>query len=118
MTKRQLFWLCLLFFALHQLLQKGFGIHLPFLHAYFDPFLSMPILLGLLDWERAWRYGWRPLRPWELGIITALFSLLFEWGFPSWSDAFTADLWDVPAYAFGALCYGLSCCGTSTAESP
>ena len=105
MTKRQLFWFCLLLFALHQLLQKGLGIHLPFLHAYLDPFLSMPILLGLLDWERRWRYGWRPLQVWEIAVTTLLFAFLFEWAFPRWNTRLTADLWDVPAYAFGALLY-------------
>ncbi len=105
MSRRWIFWSSFLLFLLHQLLQKGFGIHLPFLHAYLDPFLSMPILLGLLDWERRWRYGWRPLQAWEIAVLTLLFSVLFEWAFPRWNAAFTADYWDVPAYAAGALLY-------------
>ncbi|NBC08817.1 MAG: hypothetical protein GVY26_16625, partial [Bacteroidetes bacterium] len=76
MTKRQFFWFCLLLFTMHQLLQKGFGIHLPFLHAYLDPFLAMPILLGLLEWERRWRYGMAPLRIWEVAVLTLGFTLL------------------------------------------
>jgi hypothetical protein len=105
MTKRQLFWVSLLLFAVHQLLQKGFGIHLPFLHAYLDPFLAMPIILGVFDWERRWRYGADPLRIWEVGVATLVFSILFEWGFPRWDPRFTADWYDVLAYGLGAVVY-------------
>lgn len=106
MSRRQVFRVSLLLFMLHQLLQKGLGIHLPFLHAYLDPFLSMPIVLGLLDRERIRRYDWRPLQPWEIAVTTLLFVLLFECGFPLWNPAFTADWWDVPAYGAGAVLYG------------
>jgi len=108
MSKRQLFWFSLLLFTLHQLLQKGCGWNIPFLHAYFDPFLSMPILLGLLNWERRWRYGLQALQSWEIVVITLLFILLFEWIFPLWNPAFTSDLGDLPAYVSGAVLYGLS----------
>lgn len=106
MTRRQLFWVSLLMFAVHQLLQKGFGIYLPFLHAYLDPFLAMPILLGVFDWERRWRYGAAPLKIWEVAVVTIFFSLLFECGFPRWNPRFTADGYDVLAYALGASVYG------------
>jgi hypothetical protein len=108
MTKRWLFWCCLLLFALHQLLQKGFGIHLPFLHAYLDPFLSMPILLGLFDWERRWRYGAAPLQVWEIAVLTLLFTLLFEWGFPRWNPRFVSDGYDAIAYGLGSVAYCLA----------
>ncbi|MCI4646577.1 hypothetical protein [Phaeodactylibacter sp.] len=108
MSRRQVFGVSLLLFVLHQLLQKGLSIHLPFFHAYLDPFLSMPIVLGLLDWERTRRYGWRPLIPWEIAVVALLFVFLFECGFPLWNPAFTADWWDVPAYGAGALVYGSS----------
>lgn len=108
MSRRQVFWVSFVLFVVHQLLQKGFSIHLPFLHAYLDPFLSMPIVLGLLDWERTRRHGWRPLQPWEIAVTALLLILLFEWAFPIWNPAFTADWWDVPAYGAGALLYGLS----------
>jgi len=108
MSKRRLFWGSLLLFALHQLLQKGYGWSIPFLHAYLDPFLSMPIVLGLLNWERRWRYGWRALQGWEIAVVTLLFTLLFEGVFPLWNPAFTSDIGDLPAYAAGALLYGWS----------
>ena len=105
MTKRYFFWLCLVLFLIHQLLQKGFGIYLPFLHAYLDPFLAMPILLGIFDWERHWRYGAEPLRVWEVVVVTIVFSILFEWYFPRWNARFTADWWDVVAYGLGTAIY-------------
>lgn len=106
MSKRQLFGISLLLFVLHQILQKGLGVHLFFLHAYLDPFLGMPILLSLFDWERQWRYGAVPLRWWEITIVTISFSILFEYGFPRWNPRFTADAYDVVAYGLGAIVYG------------
>lgn len=105
MTKRQLFLVSLLLFLLHQVLQKGFGIHLFFLHAYLDPFLCMPILLGVFDWERQWRYGAAPLRVWEVAVFTIGCSILFECDFPRWSPRFTADGYDVLAYGLGSAVY-------------
>jgi hypothetical protein len=108
MSRRRLFWFSLLLFTLHQLLQKGCGWNIPFLHAYLDPFLSMPILLGLLNWERRWRYGWRVLQGWEIAVVTLLFIFLFEWMFPLWNPALTSDVRDLPAYMAGALLYSWS----------
>lgn len=105
MNRRQLFWISLLLFAGHQLLQKGFGIYLPFLHAYLDPFLAMPILLGIFDWERRWRYGAAPLQWWEIAVVTLGFSILFEYGFPRWNPRFVTDIYDVLAYGLGAVVY-------------
>lgn len=105
MTKRRLFWVSLLLFIVHQVLQKGLGLHIVFLDSYLDPFLSMPILLGVFDWERGWRYGAPPLRVWEVMVVTIGFSILFEWGFPRWDDRFTADWYDVLAYGLGAAVY-------------
>ena len=108
MSKRQLFWVSLLLFAGHQFLQKGLGIHLPLLHAYLDPLLAMPIVLGLLDWERKWRYGAPPLQVWEIIVMTIGFSVLFEWGFPHWDHRFIADGYDVVAYGLGSAGYVLA----------
>lgn len=108
MSKRQLFGISLLLFVLHQILQKGFGIHLFFLHAYLDPFLAMPLILGILDWERRWRYGAAPLRGWEIAVVAIGVSLLFECGFPRWNPRTTADAYDVLAYGLGAAIYGMA----------
>lgn len=108
MSKRQLFWFSLLLFTGHQYLQKGLDIHTPLLHAYLDPLLAMPILLGLLDWERNWRYGALPLQVWEIIAITIGFSILFEWGFPYWDQRFIADGYDVMAYGLGSTAYALA----------
>lgn len=108
MSKRPLFWFCLLLFTGHQYLQKGLDIHLPLLHAYLDPLLAMPILLGLLDWERKWRYEAPPLRVWEIIALTIGFALLFEWGFPHWDQRSIADGYDVVAYSLGSTAYVLA----------
>ncbi len=105
MSKRQLFWVSLLLFIMHQILQKGMGIHLFFLHAYLDPFLTMPLILGILNWERRWRYGAAPLQLWEIAVVTIGVSLLFEWGLPHWDHRATADAYDVVAYGLGSAVY-------------
>jgi hypothetical protein len=108
MSKRRLFWLCLLLFAGHQLLQKGLGIQLPLLDAYLDPLLAMPIVLGLIDWERKRWFGAPPLLMWEIVAITIVFSMLFEWGFPHWNHRSVADGYDVVAYGLGSATYVLA----------
>jgi hypothetical protein len=38
-------------------------------------------------------------------VIVLVLSILFEVFFPRWSDGFTADYWDVAAYAAGGFLF-------------
>ncbi|MEN0003224.1 MAG: hypothetical protein AAF798_03740 [Bacteroidota bacterium] len=101
-----LFGVSLLLFLLHQVLQKGLAISIPFIDSYLDPLLCMPILLYLWQWDR--RLVWSIQRPLSLSEIigaTIILSMLFEWLFPRWHSGFYADGWDVVGYFMGAAGY-------------
>ena len=112
---RNKFWIstCLIL-LLHQIIQKGFDFNLGMLDNYLDPFLSMPILLGLilqerqflltkfLSYEKSKKYQFSIL---EIIITTLFFAIIFEEGFPIWSPYFTKDYWDYLAYATGAFLF-------------
>ncbi len=91
-------------FVAHQLLQKVWHIAIPWADHYLDPLLCMPIVLTLLLAERRHIFGkgdaYRLSRT-EVIVAVGALSFLFEVLFPYWSDRFTADWWDVAAYAAG-----------------
>lgn len=103
--RRKLWWGALLLFLLHQWAQKIRGWPGGIADHYLDPLLCMPLLLGLLEWEWHRRLGKPAPGPWEIAALTALFALLFEWGFPAWHPGFTSDPWDVAAYIAGSVIY-------------
>lgn len=103
-----LFIISTLLFLTHQFLQWGLGIHIPFVDSYLDPFLAMPILLLLLDWEMEF-FRTRPqLNEMELLASFIIFSVIFEWLFPYLSADFTGDVWDIVAYFLGGVLYYLA----------
>lgn len=108
-------WLCcVLLFGLHQISQKLIHWNFDLFDNYLDPFLSIPILLGLVLQERIFiidrffntfsstSYYFSIL---ETLIITTFFAIIFEEGFSRWSPNFTKDYWDYLAYAGGALIF-------------
>jgi hypothetical protein len=102
------FLLCAGLFLVHQFLQKGLGIAIPIVDSYLDPLLCMPILLTLFLAERRWlfRKGEAYFLPkGEVVGIVLVLTLLFEWGFPFFSEKFTADVWDAVAYGIGGVLF-------------
>lgn len=104
----------LLLLVIHQITQKVFAWNLGLIDGYLDPFLSMPILLGLVLQERQFlmtkyfssnkqtKYHFSIL---DVIIATIFFAVIFEEGFPKWSIHFTKDYWDYVAYFNGALVF-------------
>lgn len=90
---------------LHQFLQKGLGIDIPFFHAYLDDFLCMPILLALWRWERQLWWEINSFRKRDIIYFTLGIFLLFEMIIPRYSISFTADWYDGIAYTCGSLLY-------------
>jgi len=100
----------------HQLFQKILHFKIPILDNWLDPFLSMPILLGLILMERRWflkRYSQGELKSageykfskLETTIAVLFFAIIFEFLFPKWSQEFTFDWWDFVGYGLGGIIF-------------
>lgn len=106
--KQPAFLLLVTLFGLHQVLQIFYNTPFGRLSYYIDPLLGLPILLTLLLAERRHLFKMGDnyqLSALEVSVAIAVLSLIFEILFPMWSDRFTADWRDVPAYAVGGLIF-------------
>lgn len=108
MTGKRLWYLVIIVFFLHQLLEKVLHVHFRPADNYLDPFLSIPFLLG------AYTYG-NPilgidtilprLKLWEVMAVAFVFAIFFEEGFPRMSSHFHRDKMDCLMYGLGGLFY-------------
>ncbi|MEJ8802558.1 hypothetical protein [Pontibacter sp. H249] len=104
-----LFIACLLLFCLNQVLENN-GVYVWPLHTHLDDFLCLPLTLTIiLAAERVYFQNPAFILPKRYLVIAAvLFSLMFEVILPLFAARYTADPWDVIAYAAGALLFQLS----------
>ncbi len=103
-------WLfCLFLFIAHQVSQKTLGWKIPILDSYLDPLLCLPIFMGMMLVERRFFLKKRNYNKvytfsiLEVIVIAISLSIVFEEGFPRWSDQFTKDYFDYLFYFVGAL---------------
>jgi hypothetical protein len=102
------FILCCLLFWINQAIERLWGIFIPWIHAYLDDLLAMPVIFGITLQIFRWIH---PLRNQfvftkvQLLVGWIYFSLIFEVFLPSRSDIYTADPWDVLCYAIGTLLF-------------
>ena len=97
-----LFWVL---FISHQVIQKGYGINIPFIHCYLDDFLLFPIILPFLQ-KIFWFFTKQQILPGFIIVFTVSFmTLMVEFYFPTVSDKFTFDWWDFAAYGLGVLVF-------------
>jgi len=105
---------CTALLVLHQIFQKIVKWNWSFIDNYADPFLGIPILLGVLLQERKYilsryfkdQYNENyQLSVLEIIVATIFFTILFEEGFPRWSASFTKDYWDYLAYGSGSFVF-------------
>lgn len=104
----KLWWFLLTAFLLHQLVEKVFHWHFIFFDNYLDPFLSMPILLGIHLAERKILFQEKntfTLPLFEVLLIGVFMMFIFEWGLPKWFDGFVYDPVDFVAYGLGVLVF-------------
>jgi len=105
----QIYVITFVVFIGHQIGQKFFGLSIPVVDSYLDPFLSIPLLLGIAAAERNWLFGeehWEGFKPIELIAMTLALAILFEEGFPRLDPVGqTRDGFDYLAYAGGAAVY-------------
>lgn len=98
---------CLLFWV-NQYLEKQLGIFIPWVHTYGDDLLAMPVVLGItlqiFRWIHPLKAQFRFTKT-QIVVGWLYFSFLFEFLLPKWSDLYTADPWDVLAYAVGSLLF-------------
>jgi len=98
--------LCCILALANQLLERS-GVYIRPLHAYLDDVLVMPLVLTIaLAVERAYFSNPRFVLPRHyVWLALLLFSVVFEVILPPFSTAYTADVFDVGAYALGGLAF-------------
>ncbi|SIS53909.1 magnesium citrate secondary transporter [Belliella pelovolcani] len=102
------FLFCCLLFWVNQAIERLWGIFIPWIHAYLDDLLAMPVIFGITLQIFRWIH---PLRNQfvftkvQLLVGWFYFSLIFEVFLPRRSDIYTADPWDVLCYAIGTLLF-------------
>lgn len=94
-------------FLIHQYLQWIVQFYIAFFDNYLDPAILMPLILYAVLWERRILLNKKSIvLPYSaiIGYFLAMI-VLGEILFPLLSDRFTADYWDILAYAFGTIFY-------------
>ncbi|WP_228527768.1 magnesium citrate secondary transporter [Pararhodonellum marinum] len=86
-------------------MEKIQGLFIPYVHAYLDDLLAMPVILGITLQVFRWIHPQKSLFVFTktqviVGVI--YISLIFEVFLPYLSDRYTRDLWDVLCYFIGA----------------
>lgn len=105
---RIVYFLCATLFVVHQLLQKVLAVNVPFVDDFLDSFLLLPLVLHIILMERYWLFGIKePLSIYTIVAFFILISIVSEIVFPWLSPRFTADAWDVLAFALGGIVYYL-----------
>ena len=109
LLKNKLFLIFTFLFLVNYLLEKGFGIFIPFIHAYLDDLLCMPVVLKITLALPHRLINTKPYRLSGKQIIFAVayFSIVFEVVLPKLNEKHTADVLDVFAYALGAILFYL-----------
>lgn len=105
--RNPLFVVCCILFWVNQWIERS-GIVLPFIHAYADDLLAMPVVLGITLQVMRWLYpgGGLLVFSWLHVLVGWLyFSLLLEGLLPLLSNTYTADPWDVLCYGIGSLTF-------------
>jgi radical SAM superfamily enzyme YgiQ (UPF0313 family) len=98
---------CLVFW-LNQFLERVLNIFIPYVHAYLDDLLAMPVILGITlqvyRWIHPLKDGFTFSKT-QVFVGWLYFSFLFEFLLPRWSSTYTADLLDVVCYGIGAIAF-------------
>ena len=112
--KNKIWIACTFLLGIHQVTQKIFKWNFSFIDNYADPFLGMPVLLGVILQERRYflsaflkkseskNYQFSAT---EVIVMTIFFAMLFEEGFSRWSVNFTKDYGDYLAYILGSIVF-------------
>ena len=84
------------------------GVYIPFVHAYLDDVLTIPLSATLILFVQrfvTYRSPAYTLPMWQVVFLWAVFSVWFEWYLPQQSAAFVRNWWDILAYAVGGVLF-------------
>lgn len=98
---------CVLFWA-NQFLEKVMKVFIPYVHAYLDDLLAMPVILGITLQVFKWIHPLREdfvFNKTQVVVGWLYFSFLFEFLLPRWSSIYTADILDILCYGLGAITF-------------
>lgn len=101
---------CTVVFAINQVFDRT-GVYIPFVHAYLDDFLTLPLSASLILFVQrfvTYRNPGYALPLWQLIFLWLVFSVWFEWYLPTQSARYVANAWDVVAYALGGVLFALT----------
>lgn len=101
------FVVCSALLIAHQIAQKILHYPIPWIDAYLDPLLCMPILLSIFLADQRWKrsninYYFSYA---DLIVITLIFAIIFEFLFPKWKKDFTSDYQDIIYYFTGSFLF-------------
>jgi hypothetical protein len=99
------FYIAVILFVLHQVLQLGLEIKISFLDNYLDPFLFLPIALGAYLQERRLflkNDGFK-FDHFKLIALSVLLCVIVEVFFPFFNAGYSFDIYDFIAYYAGAI---------------
>lgn len=106
--KNPYFFLPLLLFAGNQVLEKSLGIFVPWIHAYLDDLMAMPVILGITLQIYRWIHPQKDFfsfKKQQVWVALIYVSLVFEAFLPWVSTDYRSDSWDVVCYAMGAFLF-------------
>ncbi len=103
--RENVLWLlgCFAIFLIHQIAQ-AVGWHVKLLDNYLDPFLAVPIMLGVTVFSIRIFQSTYTLTPLTIIIYTLGLIAFFESGWVE-DEKLHPDVWDIPGYLVGAVLY-------------
>jgi hypothetical protein len=103
--KQATWWMCFLLFWGHQFFERALDWHWVWADSYLDSLLCMPILLGLVLFERRFllKQASSSFPFLDTAVMVILLGLLYEEVFTSVFSGFTKDYWDYLCYFIGGL---------------
>ncbi|MGB1317834.1 MAG: hypothetical protein ACPG5W_06495 [Flavobacteriales bacterium] len=100
------FLICVCLTSANQIIEKGFGVFIPIVHAYLDDLLCFPIVLTLGLAVYRLRDKHYTLSLWHILPVLVVYSVYFEWYLPRISETATSDPIDVVMYLLGLTVFG------------
>jgi hypothetical protein len=101
--------LCTAAFLFNYLLEKAAHVHIPWVHAYMDDLLVIPVILGITLWAERMIYRNPRYTHSSVHIVFTLLLLIlvFEFILPRYSAAYISDPWDILCYMISGILYGV-----------